>query len=745
MKLATRVLLGCLFFAVVGTGAQSQVTTYHYDNQRTGWNPNETILTPATVGGLQMIASVPLDDEVDAQPLVYNGVVYVVTENNTVYAIDTLGNVIAQNNLGPPVNTSSVNGCNSGNVGITSTPAIDPGSSTLYVMVYTYDGSGNPTYRLHALNTGLLNDNVAPVTVTASGKLTNGSTYYFNASVTRQRPGLLLSVNGNVYAGFGSYCDLNPLNSITRGWLLGWQAGSLTPLSNNYLVNRLATDVDDFFLTSIWMSGAGIAEDGSANLFFSTGNSGPSGNDYRPRSNLSESVIQLSPDLSTVETYFTPYGGTLGGHYLEQNDLDMSAGGVLVLPDGNVVIAGKNGEMYLLTQGNLGGNAPRNYVARVSIGSCWCTESYFVGPDGVGRVVSSGGNQMVQVWLEPSFALESQSPQVNGNGQGGFFTSVSSNGTQSPIVWVVDRPGDDVPGCELSVRMVKGHEPLPVDVAQKSALPPDRLSDEKPGSPAAIERGRVELDEFHIDQDGPGAKRNGHPLAGRDRRVGTLAVQAAGSPRGEHDRRPVEILGGGAIGPRDDGRECSGGGASEGSEHRALPRFNARFKNPRAQRLFDVQSGRVTAGVDDACARVSRLAAERNLPLHGVEGNPVADEVRDAVRCLPCEDSRRAHVDNPSTGPKGVGEMATDAVVRAQRGRDATLGIAGIGFLEPGLGDHYRSQARLVASQRDVESGDTTADDEGATRCHESRSGRGDAAGIAACPRAATVPNTLAE
>ena len=442
MKLATRVLLGCLFFAVVATGAQSQVTTYHYDNQRTGWNPNETILTPATVGGLQMIASVPLDDEVDAQPLVYNGVVYVVTENNTVYAIDTLGNVIAQNNLGPPVNTSSVNGCNSGNVGITSTPVIDPGSSTLYVMVYTYDGSGNPTYRLHALNTGLLNDNVAPVTVTASGKLTNGSTYYFNASVTRQRPGLLLSVNGNVYAGFGSYCDLNPLNSITRGWLLGWQAGSLTPLSNNYLVNRLATDVDDFFLTSIWMSGAGIAEDGSANLFFSTGNSGPSGNDYRPRSNLSESVIQLSPDLSTVETYFTPYGGTLGGHYLEQNDLDMSAGGVLVLPDGNVVIAGKNGEMYLLTQGNLGGNAPRNYVARVSIGSCWCTESYFVGPDGVGRVVSSGGNQMVQVWLEPSFALESQSPQVNGNGQGGFFTSVSSNGTQSPIVWAVDRPGD---------------------------------------------------------------------------------------------------------------------------------------------------------------------------------------------------------------------------------------------------------------------------------------------------------------
>jgi len=29
-------------------GAQS-VTTYHYDNHRTGWNSNETILTPANV------------------------------------------------------------------------------------------------------------------------------------------------------------------------------------------------------------------------------------------------------------------------------------------------------------------------------------------------------------------------------------------------------------------------------------------------------------------------------------------------------------------------------------------------------------------------------------------------------------------------------------------------------------------------------------------------------------------------
>ena len=46
------------------------VTTYHYDNLRTGWNHNETVLNastfPSTFGVLQTVA---LDDQVDAQPL----------------------------------------------------------------------------------------------------------------------------------------------------------------------------------------------------------------------------------------------------------------------------------------------------------------------------------------------------------------------------------------------------------------------------------------------------------------------------------------------------------------------------------------------------------------------------------------------------------------------------------------------------------------------------------------------------
>ena len=51
--------------------AQTAVTTYHNDNYRTGWNNTETILTPSNVNAAQfgLLATVPVDDQVDAQPL----------------------------------------------------------------------------------------------------------------------------------------------------------------------------------------------------------------------------------------------------------------------------------------------------------------------------------------------------------------------------------------------------------------------------------------------------------------------------------------------------------------------------------------------------------------------------------------------------------------------------------------------------------------------------------------------------
>jgi hypothetical protein len=98
-------------------------------------------------------------------------------------------------------------GCtnNGPNVGIDGTPIIDRENHTMYVVIYTLE-VGGPVYRIHALDLGSLKDKIPPVVVAASHTLTNGTTFNFDARFQRQRPALLAS-HGNVYAGFGSFCD----------------------------------------------------------------------------------------------------------------------------------------------------------------------------------------------------------------------------------------------------------------------------------------------------------------------------------------------------------------------------------------------------------------------------------------------------------------------------------------------------------------------------------------------------------
>jgi hypothetical protein len=458
-------LLVALAAAAVGAAPQ-QVTTYHNDNYRTGWNSNETILTPSNVNSSDfgMLHNVTLDDQVDAQPLYMPGVtitagqfqgshnvVYVATEGDTVFAIDAQsGTILLSTSLGTPI--PSPLGCNNNgpNVGINSTPVIDPTTSTLYVMVYTKQ-SGTPQYMLHALDLGSLTDKVSPQLVTASHTLTNGSAFNFNATYQRQRPGLLLA-NGNVYAGFGSFCDFNA--NLSRGWLLGWQTGTLKPLAANDLFDLQATSPDTFFLSSIWMSGYAPATDDSGNILVVTGNSDYSGTTYDGVTNIQESVVKLSSDLSKVLSLFTPSNQAS----LDQGDVDFGSGGVLVLPDQSgatphlAVAAGKNGNMYFMNEDSLGGysTTTNNVLGTYSVGGCWCGQSYFVdGSDSIPRVVSSGGSkvQIFQVLTSPppSLNLFAQSTSVSGSGSG-FFTSISSNGDSNAVIWALSRPSSSSAG-----------------------------------------------------------------------------------------------------------------------------------------------------------------------------------------------------------------------------------------------------------------------------------------------------------
>jgi outer membrane protein assembly factor BamB len=458
--------------AGISDASATDVITQHNDVQRTGGNSNETVLTASNVKSATfgLLHSVAVDDQVDAQPLVLanqpisgvqgnRNVVYVATEGNTVYAIDaSSGTVLLKKNFGTPVPKAVFGNCslNATHIGINSTPVIDRAAGRLFVVTYTSDG-GVPTYRLHALSVTTLADAIPPIVVTASQRLTNGTTYTFQASKDRQRAGLL-EANGNIYVAFTSFCDF--FANLSRGWVLGWSASTLKPLAANYLNDKLAPSAsNNYFLSNVWMSGNGLAAStAGGGIFFATGNTGRG--TYNSVNNLSESVVNLSSDLTRVTDFFTPSNVTT----MDANDSDLSGGGVLLIPPQSgpvpnlAVAGGKDGRMFLLNQQNLGkftAGGPDKVLATLPLSKCFCAESYYKGSDGVGRVVTSAGNTII-VWkaqTSPSVTLvrERTLPALVTGQDPGFFTSVSSNGSSagSAVIWAVSRPTNTSPANVL--------------------------------------------------------------------------------------------------------------------------------------------------------------------------------------------------------------------------------------------------------------------------------------------------------
>jgi hypothetical protein len=353
--------------------AQVNVITQHNNIDRTGWNNRETILNKSNVriGSFGKLFTRSVDDQVYAQPLVMQqvnipsigkkNIVFVATVNNTVYAFDA--DSIKANqpywkvNLTPagerPVRQIDLTGACPGNflsnIGIVGTPVIDTVSNTMYLVARSINpATVNFSQYLHALDitTGLERPNSpiliqAQVNGTGDGKI-NG-VVHFDPQKNNQRPALLL-LNGVVYIGFSSHCDWGPYH----GWLLGYNA---TTLQQQFVYN----DTPDGYNGGIWMSGTGPAADTLGNIYFSIGN-GSVGLNNNPSdlTNRSESVVRLHPDntLQPVKDFFTPTNYPA----LEAADLDLGTSGVMIIPNAQRTVTGcKDGNVYVLDEGNLGG------------------------------------------------------------------------------------------------------------------------------------------------------------------------------------------------------------------------------------------------------------------------------------------------------------------------------------------------------------------------------------------------------
>ena len=269
-----------------------------------------------------------LDGQIYGQPLVLDRLVYVATENNTVYALSAAtGAVRWSRHIGKPVPASSLACGNiSPTVGITGTPVIDPARHEIFVVADEFTG-GRPAHVLVGLDTRtgrpMLTRRVDP-----PGQ---------DPAAILERTGLTLT-RGSVVFGFGgNFGDC----STYRGRLVAVPEAGGTP---SFFTVAAASDTSK---GAIWMGGAAPAVDGNGNLWVSTGNSTITSPGH-PYDN-SDGTLELSPSLRLLQ-YWAPRSWPADN----AGDIDFSAVPAL-LPNGQVVQAGKSGRVFLLDGGHLGG------------------------------------------------------------------------------------------------------------------------------------------------------------------------------------------------------------------------------------------------------------------------------------------------------------------------------------------------------------------------------------------------------
>jgi hypothetical protein len=439
-------------------GKKIDVTTYHYDLNRTGWNSTETDLTPASVtsGKFGLLKTLDVDGNVFAQPLLVSNfvmpdgtthdVLIIATGHNSVYAYDAQTYALLWHvNLGTAQSSADV-GCSDvlPEYGISSTPVVQrsaAGAATIYVVAATEPSSFAFHTSLHALDLGTGKDSVPPVEISPTARLSNGSTLSFDPQNQWNRAGLAMN-GGSIYIGIGSHCDNN--GGSISGWLLRYNTGLALQSAFNTIETPSATD-----LASIWMSGFAPAIDGAGNVYVVTGN----GNLLSPAAkDWGESVLRLPSDLSGVASRFTPASYMT----LNSNDLDFGSGGVMLVPPVPrqtgpflAVASGKESTLYLLNRANLGGLKPNNAGAlqALSVGPVGFGvrggPAYYDGPSGP-TVYLQITNDVLRSYALTTGTQPSLTQAAVGTSQGeygGSLPIVSSNGATAAtgVVWIMRR------------------------------------------------------------------------------------------------------------------------------------------------------------------------------------------------------------------------------------------------------------------------------------------------------------------
>jgi len=470
--------LAALFLSL--PSAFSDVLTFHNNSARTGSTGQETALNPQNVASATFGKRFKLttDGKVDAQPLVLSSVpivssahpvsgrrnlLYVATEHGSLYAVDADDGTLywQVSLLGSGETPSDDRGCDqvTPEIGITATPAIDPGRGShgvIYLVAMSKDGSGGYHQRLHAidLTTGA-EDLGGPVEISADfpghGPGNDGLGHVvFDPAQYKERSALLLA-HGQVITSWASHCDIAPYTA----WIISFDAGTLqrkSVLNVDPNGRPVSSFLDDGSGSAFWNSGAGPAMDAEGFLYHSSGN-GPfdqhlDAAGFPQNRDFGDTFLKFRVGAKggiSVADYFTPFDQQVAADH----DQDLSSGGVMVIPDqlnaqGQsrqlVVAAGKAGIVYLANRKGMGkfhasGDTIYQKVPGVLNGGIFSAPAYFNGRLYFGPVGAPVcALQFYQARLLPKAVA------VTGHSFSypGVTPSISSAAGKNGIVWVVE-------------------------------------------------------------------------------------------------------------------------------------------------------------------------------------------------------------------------------------------------------------------------------------------------------------------
>lgn len=426
--------------------ASAQVVTAQYDNARTGANLRETILTPRNVDPTQFgkLFSFQVDGDVYAQPLYVpdieipgkgrHNVLFIATEHDSVYAFDAEGSPRAPlwrvDFTDPSAGVTTVEPrrlqCPFINpeVGITSTPVIDPEAKTLYVLART-ESHGHSFQHLHALDlaTGAERPN-SPVEIRASipGIAPGaGKPLVFDPLIENPRAALLLA-SGFVYLSWASSCDVGPYH----GWIIAYDARTL---QQQAAFNTSPNSTQ----AGIWGSDTGPAIDPDGNLFAATGNGkfDPAAGDY------GDTLLKLHLDQGRIAVgdYFTPPNQ----EQLNKDDNDLGSGGPVLVPGQPgahppvVLIGGKGGVLYAVDRSRMGKFQPGSAPVSIRLGgSLLAAPAYWNG-----HVYVFSDNDVLKEFTLADGRFQLASHALGGPFNPGATPAISANGAHDGIVWTV--------------------------------------------------------------------------------------------------------------------------------------------------------------------------------------------------------------------------------------------------------------------------------------------------------------------